>query len=168
MIVRHPLWFAVGWIHAINVIADVTFNDNDAGALTRELLPLKLNAAPYLPVTHVAPVIEPVFPFPDTSTTDEPEPASNEYPATNPEGGGGVALVVAVATFEYPPRFCCASTARTRYRYVVEAASPLSVNAGTAGVPTWMKLVQLAPWQRSTRYPATALSSVDAVHARLI
>src|SRR5215216_647270 len=100
MIVRHPLWSAVGWIHAISVSADVTSSDVDAGTLTRASVPLKLNAPPYLPVTHVAAVIAPMFPLPDTSATDEPEPASNEYPATSPGGGGGVAMVVAVATFE--------------------------------------------------------------------
>jgi hypothetical protein len=50
-----------------------------------------------LPDTHVAAVIEPVFPFPDTSATDEPDPASNEYPATNP---AAPAVVVAVEVLE--------------------------------------------------------------------
>ena len=37
-----------------------------------------------------------------------------------------------------------------------------------AGVPTWVKLVQPAPAQRSTRYSVTPTLSVDAVQLRLI
>ena len=51
-------------------------------------------APPYRPcVDHDAPTSDPVFPFPDTSATDVPDPASNEYPTTNPGGTGGAAGV---------------------------------------------------------------------------
>jgi hypothetical protein len=99
-IVRHPLWLTDGSIHAANVIADVKLNDADAGTLTRSLDPLKLNAPPNFPGTHVPPEIDPLFPFPDTSANVDPVPASNVYPATNPTGGGDPATVVTDATFE--------------------------------------------------------------------
>ena len=106
MIVRHPDCDTVGSIHADNVIADDNLNDADDATCTTLLDPLNHNAPPYRPcVDHDAPVIEPVFPFPDTSATDEPDPASNEYPATNPAGTGEPAGVVALATAEYPLTF---------------------------------------------------------------
>ena len=79
MIVRHPDCDAAGLIHADNVIADDNPSDADAGTCTKLLDPLNDIAPPYRPcVDHDAPCTEPVFPFPDTSATDDPDPASNE------------------------------------------------------------------------------------------
>ena len=44
----------------------------------------------------------------------------------------------------------------------------MSVRVVPVGVPTWVKVVQVAPWQRSTRYPLTPTLSVDGFQARLI
>jgi len=40
--------------------------------------------------------------------------------------------------------------ARTRYRYVVFAANPESLNEFDVGVPTWVNVVLVAPVARST------------------
>src|SRR5262245_66590929 len=115
MIVRQPLWLAVGWIHAISVIPDDSPSDGDDGTLTRPVEPLNDNAPPYLPVTHdVPPEIVPLFPFPDTSANVDPDPASNVYPATRPAGAGGASTVVADATAEYALLLPAASRALTR------------------------------------------------------
>ena len=54
-------------------------------------MPLNCNAPPYLPdVDHVAFVTEPLFPFPDASVTVEPDPSSNAYAATIPDGSAEV------------------------------------------------------------------------------
>jgi hypothetical protein len=83
-------------IHADNVIAPDNPNDDDAATCTTLLDPLNDIAPPYRPdADHDAPNTDPVFPLPDTSTTDDPDPASNEYPATNPTGTGGADGVVA-------------------------------------------------------------------------
>ncbi len=63
----------------------------------------------------------------------------------------GPAAVVALAMFEYGPRFVAASLARTRYWYVVPPVSPGSEYAVLADVPTWAKFAHAAPGQRSTR-----------------
>ena len=78
--------------------------------------------------------------------------------------------VVAEAMFEYPLRFGVGapSWARTRYRYVVAGWRPVLLKELVGGVPTSTKLVQLAPWQRSTRYSGTPEGSVEAVQPRLI
>src|SRR2546428_13199901 len=47
-------------------------------------------------------------------------------------------------------------------------ASPVALSVVPATAATWAKPVHPLPWQRSTRYPATPTSSVEAVHARLI
>ena len=101
MIVRHPLCAAVGWIHAANVIADDQIQRRRRRHTAPRLLdPLKLNAAAVLARgTHVAPVIVPVFPFPDTSATVVPDPLER-IPRHQPAGGGGARAVVADATFE--------------------------------------------------------------------
>src|SRR5436189_2784747 len=50
--------------------------------------PLKERLFPNLPeVVQVAPLIVPVFPFPDISPTDVPEPSLKEYAATRPAMG---------------------------------------------------------------------------------
>src|SRR3954466_11222790 len=53
-----------------------------AGRSTRELVPLKLSALPYLPAVHLAPTIVPVLPLPDAFASVVPEPACSEYAAT--------------------------------------------------------------------------------------
>ena len=51
------------------------------------MVPLNDNAAPYLPLLDQAAfAIVPVLLFPDTSATVVPDPSSNEYAATRPEG----------------------------------------------------------------------------------
>ena len=95
MIVRQPLWLAVGWIHADNVIADDKSNDADAGtshgwrAVERQR-PAVLARRPR------APLIVPLFPFPDTSAVVGPDPASNGTPPPDRAGAGAASTVVAV------------------------------------------------------------------------
>jgi hypothetical protein len=82
--------------------------------VTRALVPLNANPLPYLPeAVHVAPLIVPVFPFPEASATVAPVPSLKEYAATSPVEGGAFE-VVALATLEYALRFPAASVARTR------------------------------------------------------
>jgi len=61
----------------------------------------------------VAVPIVPALPVPDASATVVPVPSLKEYAATG--DGPPPARVVAVAVFEYGPRFVAASVARTRY-----------------------------------------------------
>ena len=62
-------------------------------------------------VDHAAPPAnDPVFPFPDTSATVVPDPASNRY-TTKPGGTGGAAGVTTLTTLENALRFPAASTA---------------------------------------------------------
>ena len=49
MIVRQPLWLAVGRIHADSVIAVLRSSDAESATRTRLLVPLKLSAPPYRP-----------------------------------------------------------------------------------------------------------------------
>src|SRR5262245_8915953 len=152
MIVRQPVCDAVGLIHAASVIAEVTeLSDVDEGTCTMLATPSKFSPPPYLPATQVAPVIVPVLPFPEASTTDVPEPASKVYAATRPDGGGGAVPVVPEATLEKPLTLPAASTAETRYEYDVDAARPASTYPTVAGAATWANVVQSAPEQRSTR-----------------
>ena len=66
--------------------------------MTSALVPLNCSALPYLPaVAQVAFVIVPLLPFPDASVTVVPDPSSNPYAATSPDGAAGV---VALAVFE--------------------------------------------------------------------
>src|SRR6516162_9338278 len=66
--------------------------------VTKALVPLKVNAFPYLPeVVHVAPLIVPLFPLPDASFTTVPLPSSNPYAATRAGAGDGVGVGVGVA-----------------------------------------------------------------------
>ena len=68
-----------------------------SGIVTSELVPLNCNALPYLPdVAQVAFVIVPLLPFPDASVTVVPDPSSNPYAATSPDGPAGVVML---ATF---------------------------------------------------------------------
>src|SRR5262245_66194542 len=115
MIVRQPLWLAVGWIHAISVIPDDSPSDGDDGTLTRPVEPLNDNAPPYLPVTHdVPPEIVPLFPLPDTSANVDPAPASNVYPATRPAGPGGASTALADAPAQHALPSRAGSRALTR------------------------------------------------------
>ena len=128
MIVRHPDCDTAGSIHADNVIADDNPSDGDDATCTTLLDPLNDIAPPYRPAsTTTPPCTNPVFPFPDTSATDDPDPASNEYPNTNPAGTGGAAGVVTLTTERvtahvprridrHAPDSCNSSTRSTRYR----------------------------------------------------
>ena len=49
MIVRQPLWLAVGWIQADSVIAVLRSSEAESGTRTGLLVPLKLSASPYRP-----------------------------------------------------------------------------------------------------------------------
>jgi hypothetical protein len=103
---------AVGRTHASSVRAPLRRSDAESETVTQLLDPLNESALPLRPaVVHAAFEIVPVLPFPDASLTVVPAPSLNEYAATSP---GIVASVVALATFEYGPRFPAASVARTR------------------------------------------------------
>src|SRR5512140_110911 len=81
-------------------------------------------------------------------------------------GDGGAARVVAEAVALSPETFPAASCARTRYQYVVLAASPVLDQLVCVVVAT---LVKVAPSVlRSTWYPVTPTLSVEALHVRLI
>ena len=68
------------------------------GTVTNELEPLNCSALPNLPaVLHVLFATVPLLPFPDASVTAVPDPSSNPYAATKPDGAAGV---VALAVFE--------------------------------------------------------------------
>ena len=69
-----------------------------SGIVTSALVPLNCSALPYLPVVaQVAFAIVPVLPLPDASVTVVPDPSSNPYAATKPDGAAGVvALAVLV------------------------------------------------------------------------
>jgi hypothetical protein len=78
----------VGYTHASRVIPLVNCNDAASFTVTRALVPLNVNALPYLPeVVHVALPIVPLFPLPDTSVTPVPPPSLKEYAATSPTLG---------------------------------------------------------------------------------
>jgi hypothetical protein len=88
----------VGYTHASNVIPLVNCSDGALLIVTKALVPLKVNAFPYLPeVVHVAPLIVPLFPLPDASFTTVPLPSSNPYAATRPSVADGVGVGVGVA-----------------------------------------------------------------------
>ena len=80
---RQPVAATAGRTHASSVIPDVNRNAAASATVTRELDPLNDNAFPNLPAAdHAAFATVPVRPFPDASTTDTPDPASNPYAAT--------------------------------------------------------------------------------------
>ncbi len=66
--------------------------------MTIALVPLNCSALPYLPAAaQVAFASVPVLPLPDASVTVVPDPSSNAYAATSPDGAAGVlALAVLV------------------------------------------------------------------------
>ncbi len=78
MIVRQPLCAAVGCTHASNVMADPRFKLVALLTNTRAFTPLNESALPNLPVVQVAPLIDPVLPLPDRSSTVAPVFSSNE------------------------------------------------------------------------------------------
>src|ERR1044072_2930509 len=102
MIVRQPLCGAVGCTQASNVIDVPRFKLVALLTNTRSFTPSKESALPNLPVVQVAPVIDPVLPLPDTSSTVVPAFSSNEYAAARPAAGR--ASVVAFAMFDQPRR----------------------------------------------------------------
>src|SRR4030095_10805762 len=59
--------FAVGRTHASSVIPFVRSSDALSGTTTTLLEPLNESACPSCPVVQVAPLIVPLFPFPDRS-----------------------------------------------------------------------------------------------------
>src|SRR5450759_2464039 len=73
----------------------VNRSEAESFTVTCALVPLNVNALPYLPeVVHVALAIVPLFPLPDTSFTTVPLPSLKEYAATRPVAGVGVGVVV--------------------------------------------------------------------------
>ena len=87
-----------GLTQASSVIPVVRCSDAASGIVTSALVPLNCNALPNLPdVDQVAFVIVPLLPFPDASATVVPDPSSNPYAATRPDGAAGV---LALAVFE--------------------------------------------------------------------
>ena len=101
MMVRQPLWLAVGWIQAERVIAVVRSSEAESATRTVLFVPLKLRALPKRPwVVQLAPVMVPAFPLPEESAVVVPLPSANAQAPTRPGGVGGAAPVVASATAE--------------------------------------------------------------------
>src|SRR6187399_2848110 len=91
----------VGLTQASSVIAAVRCSEALSGTVTRELVPLKLSALPYLPVVaQVVLAAVPVLPLPEASLIVVPAPSSNPYAATRP----AVADVPVGATTSTPSR----------------------------------------------------------------
>ena len=87
-----------GLTHASSVIPVVRCSEAASGIVTSAFVPLNCSALPNLPVVaQVAFAIVPLLPFPDASVTVVPDPSSNPYAATRPDGPAGV---VALAVFE--------------------------------------------------------------------
>ena len=81
---------AAGFTHASSVIPFERSREFASATVTQLEEPLNDNAPPNLPATlHVAPLIVPLFPFPERSASVVPVPALKEYAATSPGGGGG-------------------------------------------------------------------------------
>ena len=101
-----------GLTHASSVIPLDRCSEAESGIVTSALVPLNCSALPYFPdVVQVAFAIVPLLPFPDASVTVVPDPSSNPYAATKPDGAAGV---LAFAVFVYGLRLPAASVARTR------------------------------------------------------
>jgi hypothetical protein len=93
---RQALVTVDGFTQASSVIAVVRRSEAESGIVTRELVPLKLSAPPYLPATaQVVFATVPPLPLPDASTTAVPEPSSNANAATS---SGDADLAVGVTT----------------------------------------------------------------------
>ena len=103
---------AEGLTHASSVIPVDSCSWAALGTETSALPPLNCSALPNFPVAaHVAFEMVPLWPLPDASATVVPDPSSNAYAATSPDGPAGV---VALAVLEYVLRLPAASVARTR------------------------------------------------------
>src|SRR5450755_1250797 len=100
-----------GLTHASSVIPLERCNEAESGIVTSALVPLNRNAPPYLPdaqaeerrrhlpdVTQVALLIVPLLPFPDASATVDPDPSSNPYAATRPDGAAIAGFDGAIAS----------------------------------------------------------------------
>src|SRR6266496_2792291 len=112
MAVRHWEPSAVGFTQASSVIALVRSSEVESATFTMLLTPLKLSAEPNLPlVVQVAPEIVPLFPLPDRSGSEVPDPWSKLYAATSP--AGAACVTTALAWFEGPDRLPGASSAAT-------------------------------------------------------
>src|SRR5580765_8243039 len=84
---RHALETVAGSTQASRVIPELSCSELELGIVILLVVPLKESASPNLPaVDQVAFEIVPVLPFPDESETVEPEPSSNPYSATSPDG----------------------------------------------------------------------------------
>ena len=107
MMSRQPLGATEGRTQASNVIPVDRCSAAASAIVTREVVPLNTSALPYLPlVVHVAFVMAPLCPLPDTSASVAPVPSLNAYAATSPE----LAAVIVVgsdaellAPFASPP-----------------------------------------------------------------
>src|SRR3954462_12432456 len=107
MMSRQPLGATDGRTHASNVMPVDRCSAAVSAIVTRDVVPLNTSALPYFPpVVHVAFVMPPVFPLPDTSASVAPVPSLNAYAATSPE----LAAVIVVgsdaellAAFASPP-----------------------------------------------------------------
>jgi hypothetical protein len=121
-----------GFTHASNVIAELNCNDAELGTFTRALVPLNTSAVPNFPNdAHVAFKRVPVFPFPDESATDDPDPSSNENAATNPVAAAFCVDAAAEATVR------ALASVRTRScakRSRVEARPRLIAASGTGRI----------------------------------
>src|SRR5215471_9989101 len=93
MMSRQPVLEPVRRTHASSVIADVRSKEAASGTVTREFVPLKLSAPPFLPaVDQVVFATVPPFPVPEASATVVPAPSSNANAATRPDVAENVAL----------------------------------------------------------------------------
>ena len=113
MMVRQPLWLAVGWIHADSVIAELRFSEAELATRTKLFVPLKLRALPKRPwVDQVAPFSSPCSRYQRRrrgragSLVESPRPHQTRR--------RGHVSVVASAAPEYHRGCRTASTARTR------------------------------------------------------
>ena len=98
MIVRHPLWLALGRIQAESVIAELRSSEDESATRTTPFEPLKLSALPNRPwFVQVAPTRVAWFPLPEASAVVAPEPSSKAQAPTRPGGGAVVDRVVAAA-----------------------------------------------------------------------
>ncbi len=118
MMVRQPLWLAVGMTQADSVIAVVRPSDAESGdpdqagrAVERQRAAVPARRRP-----GGTPSTVPVLPLPGRIRGRAAGPSLNAQAPTRPAGGGGASVVVAVADDEYGPTLFVASTARTWYR----------------------------------------------------
>src|SRR5262249_45014756 len=116
---RHLALTVEGLTHASSVIALDRCTEAAWGMVISALVPLNCNALPYLPEAHVAFVIVPLLPLPDTSVTVVPDPSSNPNAATSP---GVAAIEAGAATNSATPITAAIATAPPQRR--VQVAQP--------------------------------------------